>query len=52
MGYKMKCPICSKDMIYTENKEMEALGWISMDCPDGCEGGYLVPKDNPDLIKE
>lgn len=51
MTYKMKCMRCKEDMIYIEDKEMESLGWISMDCPNGCEGGYLIPHDNPYLEK-
>lgn len=51
MIYKMKCPICKEDMNYIENEDMERLDMVSMDCPNGCEGGYLVPKNNPNLIK-
>ena len=25
------------------------MGLVAMDCPNGCEGGYLVPKNNPGL---
>ena len=35
----------------TINKEMENLGFISMDCPNGCDGGYLIPYNNPNLQK-
>lgn len=51
MSYKMKCPRCNENMIYVENKDMEELGWISMNCPNGCDE-YLVPYDNPMLVKE
>lgn len=51
MKYSMKCYRCGEIMKYTKDVEMESKGFISMDCPNGCEGGYLVPKDNPDLIK-
>ena len=38
-------------MKYIKDDEMESKGLISMDCPNGCEGGFLVPKDNPNLTK-
>ena len=49
--YKMKCPRCGEEMEYTKNEEIESKGFIAMDCPNGCEGGYLVPLNNPNLIK-
>lgn len=52
MIYKMQCPVCETEMFYIQDKELEKLGWISMDCPKGCDGGYLVPEDNPKLRKE
>lgn len=51
MTYKMKCYRCNAELIYIKDEETEKLGLISMDCPNGCEGGYLVPKNNPHLIK-
>ena len=51
MKYSMKCYRCGEIMIYIKNNELESKDIISMFCPNGCEGGYLVPKDNPDLIK-
>lgn len=51
MKYKMSCYRCGEEMIYTKNDELEDRGFISMDCPNGCDGGYLVPHNNPDLIK-
>ena len=52
MNYKMKCCRCGEEMNYIEDKEMEKLGFISMDCPNGCDGGYLIPYNNPKLLKE
>ena len=49
--YKMKCPRCGEEMKYTKNEEMEKLDVVVMDCINNCEGGYLVPINNPDLIK-
>ena len=51
MKYKMKCCRCVEEMNYIEDKEMENLGFISMDCPNGCDGGYLIPYNNPNLQK-
>ena len=51
MKYSMKCYRCGEIMKYTKNVDLESMGFICMYCPNGCEGGYLVPKDNPDLIK-
>ena len=47
--YIMKCYICGAEMTYIKNEEIESKGFIAMDCPNGCEGGYLVPLNNPDL---
>ena len=52
LNYKMKCCRCGEEMNYIEDKEMEKLGFISMDCPNGCDGGYLIPYNNPKLLKE
>ena len=41
--YKMKCPRCGE--------EMERLDVVVMDCINNCEDGYLVPINNPNLIK-
>ena len=49
MNFKMKCCRCGEEMNYIEDKEMEKLGFISMDCPNGCDGGYLIPYNNPNL---
>lgn len=51
MHYSMKCYRCGEEMKYIKDEETEKLGFISMDCPYGCEGGYLVPINNPDLIR-
>ena len=50
--YKMKCPRCGEEMKYTKNEEMEKLDIVVMDCINNCEGGYLVPINNPDLRYE
>lgn len=50
--YKMKCPRCGEEMKYTKNEEMEKLEVVVMDCLNNCEGGYLVPINNPDLRYE
>lgn len=47
--YKMKCCNCGKEMIYIKDKEIEEMGWVKMNCPNGCDGGYYVPKKNPNL---
>lgn len=52
MIYKMKCPHCKSEMKYIEDEEMEKLGWIQFDCPNGCENGYIVPNTNPKLMEE
>ena len=52
MRYKMECSRCGKEMIYIEDKKMEELGWVVMDCPEGCNDRYLVPDDNPYLKRE
>ena len=49
--YKMKCPRCGEEMEYTMNEEMERLDLVVMNCINNCEGGYLVPINNPNLIK-
>lgn len=49
---KMKCPVCQSGMKYIEDKKAEKLGWIQMDCPNGCNNGYVVPNTNPKLTKE
>ena len=49
--YKIDCFSCGEEMNYIEDKEMEKLGFISMDCPNGCDGGYLIPYNNPKLQK-
>ena len=51
MKYIMNCPRCGEEMEYTKNEEMERLDVVVMNCINNCEGGFLVPKDNPDLIK-
>ena len=51
MKYIMKCCRCGEIMEYIKDEEMECKGFISMDCPNGCDEGYLIPKDNPNLIK-
>lgn len=50
--YKMECSRCGKQMEYIENKKIEMLGYIVMDCPEGCNERYLVPDTNPALKKE
>lgn len=51
--YKGKCLYCEEDMKYIKDKSMEALGWISMDCPKCTEGKnkFLYPRNNPTLTK-
>lgn len=49
--YKMKCPRCGEEMEYTKNEEMERLDVVVMDCINNCEDEYLVPINNPNLIK-
>lgn len=49
MKYAMECIRCGKEMNYIRDEEVEILGFIAMDCPNGCEGGFLVPKNNPGL---
>ena len=49
MKYAMECIRCGKEMNYIKDEEVEILGFIAMDCPNGCEGGFLVPKSNPGL---
>lgn len=51
MTYKMKCPRCGEDMNYMKNEDIERLDVVSMNCPNGCDCGYLVPINNPNLIK-
>lgn len=51
MVYKMRCYRCKEDMTYIKDEDVEEMGYISMDCPNGCENGYLIPKNNPDLIR-
>lgn len=51
MKYTMDCYRCGESMNYIKNEELESKGFISMECPNGCEGGYLVPHNNPDLTK-
>ena len=49
--YKMKCPRCGEEMKYTKNEELEMLNVVVMDCINNCDYGYLVPINNPNLIK-
>ena len=49
--YKMKCPRCGEEMVYTKNEEIERLDLVVMNCINNCEDGYLVPINNPNLIK-
>ena len=49
--YKMKCPRCGEEMKYTKNEELEKLNVVVMDCINNCDYGYLVPINNPNLIK-
>ena len=48
--YEMKCPRCGEIMKYTKDIEMERLDVVVMNCIN-CEDGYLVPINNPNLIK-
>ena len=52
MKYIMKCIRCGEEMNYIKDEEIESMGFVAMDCPNGCESGYLVPKDNPNLKAE
>lgn len=45
----MKCFVCEAYLEYVKNKEAEKMGFVALDCPNGCEGGYLTPKNNPKL---
>ena len=50
--YKMRVYKCGEEMKYSKNEEMEKLDVVVMDCINNCEGGYLVPINNPDLRYE
>lgn len=51
MKYIMKCHRCKTIMKYIKDDEMENMGFITMDCPKGCDNSHLIPKNNPNLIK-
>lgn len=45
----LECIYCENHVVYTEDKEMEKLGWLSFKC--SCGSSVLAPNDNPSIIE-
>jgi hypothetical protein len=45
----LECIYCENHMVYTEDKEMEKLGWLSFKC--SCGNSVLEPNDKPSITE-
>lgn len=43
----IECHYCGNHMVYTIDKEMEELGWLSFKC--SCGNSVLAPNNNPSI---